>query len=551
MRSSLPSAICLDVRPRAGAILPAAMSAALTAAACSTGAPGGAAGSYPAENLFSDRGTLAFASAPLRGDAGVAIDPRRSLIITDQVITQRFSLQNVLDLLIAQSKLGQPAEQLFHELWDTQNPGPGLALGPHCDDQKVNGKPAVNGFPIECPRQEGLQAQEHPFSDPNANQAFFATALVNRFDLAPADGSTCGENRIIFARNSPSQITDGEQVPVLFGTARSFVIFESVIANPSPALGPRGCLPVEQFWARLSTIDDVNERGSLLYNYYFFGLPSAGVGPVLHIDNLGNSDTRTTGQVRTNGFMQGNPPIFLDRNGAPTIGFDGWMLKQFALRVDCTAGPCALRAMPRTVKVNPWAPLFDPNRTDPTALAFQAWFVTQVENLGLDDVNRFNYVVPDRFNAGQSESFPAFGAALVDGGPALPPQPPENDYLVQFEHGAPNNGFRRTLQAKLTAMGSPLTPEQIVARATALSCGGCHFISHANAISFDAGPQDLGFADASAVQFGNAIPFVHVSESAFEDPAAPPGQRQFRVSDALKSQFLPFRKAVLEHFLAQ
>jgi len=511
----------------------------LAAAGCSASPP--SSDTRPAESLLSDRGALTLASLPTASDAGVTIDPRRSIIVTDQVITQRFSLQNVLDTLIAQSKISQSAEQLFHEIWDTQNQGPGLHLGPHCDDQKVGGVPAINGFPIECPRPEGLAAEEDPFADPNANQAFFATALVNRFDLAPSDGSSCGENRIIFARNRPSLVTDGDPASVLTGTARAFIIFEAVIPNPNRSLGLRGCKPVEQFWGSLSTNDDVNDRGSRLFNYYFSGLGgSSGVGPVLDIQNLGASDTRPTGQVRTNGFMQGSPPNFAGPDGGAILGLDGWMLKQFALRVDCTAGPCALRAMPRTVKVNPWAPLFNPNNTDATSQAFQSWFATQVGNLGVNDVNLFNYVVPDQFNAGQSQSFPNGPFFGVDGGPPPPLGPAENDYLAQFEHGAPNNQFRQAIAAKIASLKLNVTPEQIVARATALSCGGCHFIS---------ATQDLGFGDGGVAQFGNATPFAHVSETLFEDAGAP-GQRQFLVSDALKKQFLPFRAGLLERFLA-
>jgi hypothetical protein len=505
-------------------------------AGCSSGTvgdPGGAGAG--GGNVTSDRAGFAVESLALSaGDGGVTIDPRKSLIATEQQITSRFSLQNVLDLLIAQSKISQPARDLAQQLWDTNNPAPGVTRGPHCDDQKVNGKPAINGFPVQCPRFEGLQAHEDPFADPNTNQAFFATALVNRFDLAPPNGATCGENRVIFARNSSQPNTDGFDAGIVTGLSRAFVIFEAVVPNPRPDLGLKGCMPIEQFWASLSSISDVNQRGSLLYNYFFFGLPSSGVGPILHIDNLGNATTRPTGQVRTNAFMQSLPPVNA-ATGNP--GDSGWMLKQYEMRVDCTTGPCKLRAMPVSVKANPWVGLFDPNRSDTQAQKFQSWFVSQVPNLAVNDINRFNYdggVVPDEFNAGQSESF-----AGNDFGTPLPT--PENDYLATFSGGASGNAFHGALQNALTAIRSPLSPEQIVARATALSCGGCHFIS---------GNQDLGFPDGGPQpQFGNASPFVQVSEIGFEDNTLPAGQRQFAVSPALKLQFLPFRKAVLEQFL--
>lgn len=503
---------------------------------CSGPSEGTHAGdSEPAtQNLISDRSGLTLEALSTSATTAVTIDPRKSLIATEQPITNRFSLQNVLDQLIAQSKISQPARTLVDQLWDTNDKAPGVGPGPHCDDAKVNGVAALNGFPVQCPRFEGLQAQEDPFADPNTNQAFFAIALVNRFDLASADGTDCGENRVIFGRNSTQPNTDGESVSIQTGQSRAFVIFEAVVPNPSPKLGIKGCMPIEQFWASLSSNSDVNGRGSLLYNYFFSGLPSAGVGPILHIDNLGNSTTRRTGQVRTNAFMQSFPPV---NPATGNLGNEGWMLKQFELRVDCTSGPCLLRAMPVSVKVNPYVGLFDATRSDAQAKDFQSWFVSQVPNLAVNDVNLFNYVVPDRFNAGQSESFPAFDF-VTDGG-AFPLA--ENDYLARFQSSAAGTSFRSALQTKLKTIGSPLTPEEIVARASALGCGGCHQISNG---------QDLGFPDAGPQpEFGQTLPFVQVSERDFEDATLPQGQRQYAISPALKLQFLPFRKTVLERFL--
>src|SRR4051812_47491586 len=63
------------------------------------------------------------------------VDARRSLAVTEQTILSRFSLERVLTQLAAQSGVsGLTALTLFQQWWDTQNPGPGVYAGAHCDD---------------------------------------------------------------------------------------------------------------------------------------------------------------------------------------------------------------------------------------------------------------------------------------------------------------------------------------------------------------------------------------------------------------------------------
>ncbi len=96
--------------------------------------------------------SAAAAPAPVADSTAAAppsIDARRSLAVTEQVILARFPLRRVLERLVAQSEVpGLTALGLFQQWWDTQNPGPGLGLGPHCDDQRdSDGNPSLNGFP--------------------------------------------------------------------------------------------------------------------------------------------------------------------------------------------------------------------------------------------------------------------------------------------------------------------------------------------------------------------------------------------------------------------
>src|SRR5262245_4910374 len=104
---------------------------------------------------------------PPLADAEWDVDPRRSLAVTEQPILDRFSLQRVLDQLVAQSGVrGLTSLELFQQWWDTQNPRPGLGLGPHCDDA-INGagQSVLNGFPYACrpAPAEGGQATSDPF----------------------------------------------------------------------------------------------------------------------------------------------------------------------------------------------------------------------------------------------------------------------------------------------------------------------------------------------------------------------------------------------------
>ena len=215
----------------------------------------------------------------------IVVDPRRSLAVTDQSILAPFSLNAVMNQLVAQNGgTGFTSSQLFRQLWDTQNPAPGqpdLAGGAHCTD---NGG-TLNGFPYPCRTTEGQQAPPMALINPSS---YFPIGLFNRFDLAPADGANCGEYRIVYAKNTAS-------------SGRNFIIFEAVLPNPRTDLKLEGCRPVAQFWANLSTNSSASSRSAALKSFYFTGL--AGFSPVIHMNNYGNNSTGA-GQVRTNLFMQ-------------------------------------------------------------------------------------------------------------------------------------------------------------------------------------------------------------------------------------------------------
>jgi len=445
---------------------------ALSAGACGLGdTPAG--GDSP-DHLHSDRGGIGVLQQAL---APTVVDVRRSLAVNDQVITSTFSLGAVLDQLAAQSGVaGLTGLQLFTQLWDTQNAAAiGVTSGPHCDDQGGT----VNGFPYQCRRAEGAQALGANPATEITNYSLLG--LYNRFDLASPSGADCGEHRMVFGRTA--------------GAGRAFIIFEAVLPNPTPNLGLEGCRPVASFWAGLSANNSAASRATALHDFYFNGLP--GFSPVIHIDNYGNTGlTRPTGQVRVNEFMQ-----------LP------WNLREFKLqKVSATS----VLFMPATAKTNPFGDLFNPASTDPQAAAFQnTSFPAQVAALAVNDINLFNYDVPDTFNTGQSNS-QNFGGV--------------DDYTAQFN---PVSVFAVNIQLQLTAIGSNLTPANIVARAEALSCAGCHQLSAGTALGggLPNWPSSTGFVQSS-----------ELTEN------GPDGLR-FVISPALTDVFLPHRAQVLQAFL--
>ncbi|CAN5878870.1 hypothetical protein BH11MYX3_BH11MYX3_42770 [soil metagenome] len=420
------------------------------------------------------------------------IEPRRSLVATEQTVLARFTLRRVFDQLVAQSGVpGLTSLALFQQWWDTQNPGPGLGAGPHCDDMLDDGQPVLGGYPYSC-RPEGAQAMVDPFANPGSNpNEYIPIGLFNRFDLTPGDASDCGEYRIVYARRAG--IADARD--------RNLVIVESILENPHPQQGLKGCRKIVEFWASLSSVTSVTERADRLETFFFDGIPS--VSAVIRIEHLGAGPSGR-GQVRTNQFMASQTP------GLP------WSLRQFKLQRACTGNSCtAMRLVPVPLKNNPWGGLFRSDATHPQASAFQAVFIGQVEALAADTIADLDVDFPAQFNTAQAQASAAG----------------ENNYLAQFGSGP--SPFRSAIAARLTQLGSALTPDDIVARAQALSCAGCHRLNSNLAIG-------------AGLVFPPALGFVHVSE---RDPEVVDGEVQFALSAALAGEFLPKRQQVMQDYL--
>ena len=505
-------------------------------------------------------------------EALASIDTRRSLAVidlptlgaVDENGIPRFSLKRVLTQIMATSGAspGGGAAGLYRRIFDTNNTKAQgfVADGQHCDDIKdANGNPVLNGFPIQCPRQEGALAdssQHNPFCSGPGCDPYSPVAIINRFDLAPPDGRTCGQYRIVFGKGTGGQTPvalAGNKVPF----DRNLIIFEAVLPNPHPNHGLAGCAPVVEHWAGLSALHSSAKRGKALDRFFFKGLP--GFEPAITLGHYTGAVHPQTGallsgQIRTNQFMF-------------TVGQQAWQLREFNLERACPGKkkPCVARVKLTTTKVNPSASLFDESETSAAALTFRdpgalRGFFGQIGTLVSADITQINMNALDpQYDTAQSTSSPTLNTPVLD----------DSNYGITFNPAGP---FAANIQTRLNGMGSTLTPTEIVRRAQTQSCAGCHELSTSTGPFFGGSPGanqlggNLVWPDVSkggpAVGFAPA--FSHTSEVNLQpiDPASAvvcdtactanplTCQCEWQISSAMVDVFLPARRDRMAAFLA-
>ncbi|HET7731158.1 MAG TPA: hypothetical protein VFK48_14105, partial [Usitatibacter sp.] len=460
--------------------------------------------------------------------AAADIDVHRSLFVHDRATLDADggalfplakTLQKIADQVNAATGASAPtppttALSIFRQLWDTQAVAPGAVptpSSPHCDD---NGG-TVNGFPNAC-RPEAAEAAD---ATPATMNAYRIVAAVNRIDLAHEGWRNCGEYRLIYAK--PEN-----------GIQRNLVIFEAVLPNPKPGCR-EGCMDVARFWRDLSANADPVDRGRKLEKFFYEGL--TGFRPVVHVDHYsakgvtGSYGSSGSGQIRTNQFL----------------GFP-WILKEFKTVIDCGASPCRFDLVPIMVKVNPHGELWNEDIANGAAApmnalaqAFQAGVLNPatLDSLGNAHLLRFGYSVDLAHDAAQSISLATPGF--------------KDNYRDQLNAATgATTVFRTNLAAAATARG--LTSNQMVNRAMAQSCAGCH---KPGTFGLDA-PGSIGPTITPAGTLATSWPldagFVHVDTAISAAPLPEFGASPAfgsglgnAISPALRDFFLPDRKNFL------
>ncbi len=403
-----------------------------------------------------------------------------AILINDPaVLSSPFSLRSALDKIVETGGQVGSAEGLMGSLLESfavnslNNPDSGFAM--HLD----------------------VRTAEAQYDPASAVDDLVPVAVLNRFDLAPTDGTPdCGEYRVIYAK------------PGTAGPAgRFFVIFEARYPNPSLALGREGCRPVAALWGELAdpALTDA-QRVETLRTFFYDGLERDGVQlpAVLHFDNFKGE----RGQVRTNHFLS----------------FNKWQLREFRTG----HGPEDEAVFTSdTVKGVPLAELYGdgaaPSPSDPDLFGamrsrFQADFLlNQVGLLVAPEVNGAE--TPDQIRLGISTRFPNAVYEFQSDAQGLADDPLQR----VGEPSTPGDPahFKTKIQAAIPA-GLDLTADHVINRAGALTCGGCHFFSNNREI-------------APGVTWPTAF-FTHINEGG-------------NLSSALSDVFLPARRTVMVDFL--
>jgi hypothetical protein len=288
-------------------------------------------------------------------------------------------------------------------------------------------------FGEACPRLPEFKLASIDPMDPASPVQLLPVAVFDRFDLAPSDGSSCGEHRIIYAMQSSDPNIGG----------RGFYIFEASLPNPDPVHGLAGCLPIAEFWQGLSKLETSTELADALERFYFLGTAIPGVPAVVAATHYGAAlpnGTRRPGQIRTN--------MFIDNAS--------WHLREFKLSAPCLGAPgCTMVVQHVAVATNPANELFDGTSTK--APAFVTAFAGQVAALAASSPTSIGMTIDGSFD--EYESVSNFNA-----------------HDVLYDQQA-NAAITQAVQAELTQLGSTLAPADIFRRATTQTCAGCHQLS--------------------------------------------------------------------------
>lgn len=324
-------------------------------------------------------------------------------------------------------------------------------------------------------------------------------AVFNRFDLAPDDWGNCGEYRIVYAK--------GGDRPISF-------IFEAALANANRKLGGRGCKPVADFWLSLSSRTN-DEVAAELERFFYIGL-GAGFGPAVSAMNFGIPD----GQIRSNSNNEGQ-----------------WQLREWKASPYGAAG---ISFVPTTTKMSPLAELYGDNSTgalDPNLQelvreqfhdSFTRQYVTELiaPDFCLEPVDAND---PEAVTRYRREILNSFGAQINDR---------YNDFqsTIHFSDSPFNylGELNAAIDLKISSLPLDLnrrvSREEVVRRAEALTCAGCHGSSNSKVIGRLNSQTEIRF------------PPPHPENNQHVDDKG-------RLSAGLKDVFLPFRRDRMIEFL--
>jgi hypothetical protein len=446
---------------------------------------------------------IAVAQAPI---CAPSIAPRRSLAVTvEDHALDSFSFARTIRAILSSMGILHPTdndeENFVKTLLDSFNV-----------DALVN---PVSGLQMRVDKRPEAVLNPKKLLDPTDATGLVPVALFNRLDLAPADWSDCGEYRIIYSFK-PS-------IP----SSRFFLIFEARPANASPQIYFEGCRATANFWRNLTDVDDPAKRVELLEQFYYTGIAGT-AGPIVQAKNYGGR----LGQVRGNFFApaSGVQPKWELREwiivnfGQPrfeSVTVKDNPLAEFYLDKDDTGPDPALEASERvefrkeflnTSLTRLLKPDLFRNSLTPGQLGYKPELDPNPNNPAFD-YNKYKIEILNGFDASFQNRFNEFQSVSSD------------RFHDNPEAKAPmGSGFRTDIETKLGQLvidsGQKPEAEDILNRAGAVTCGGCHDFTSL---------KRVGQVRGQPICWPTSAPFVHVEETG-------------KLSNALTDVFLPFRK---------
>jgi hypothetical protein len=343
--------------------------------------------------------------------------------------------------------------------------------------EKEREKHPIGGRFVEFKKRAERDLIAKRMLDKESPEAMIPIGLFNRLDQAPLGWGYCGEHRIVYAKKTQ------ESHGVNGSPGRFFLIFEAAVPNPRPEFGKEGCRPIAEMWQSLKTKTDRDDIAKSLLDFYYSGISNANgsIRQVLHIDHFGD----LFGQVRGNFFME-----------------DPWQLREW--HIDPLTGSFRMHVL----GTNPQPGLYgSPNPLLPPMMVkgFQDNFVESVlpqlleadsKLIGVSDIEDQKALLIKNIGILGSTVAPWDDFVSNSQKPYGEPHDPE-----QVAEGAFKDKIKEAIEK---ANGPNVSPDQILVRAGAMSCGGCHHFSSR---------REIGRNSASGkIMWPESIDFVHINE---------------------------------------
>jgi hypothetical protein len=452
-----------------------------------------------------------------------AINTQKSMVFTDKNVLSdldqpaaKFGFQRTIDRILETMPFG-PMEKTA----ETREFFVQTMLNSLLVTERVNLASGLRMRLSSRPGEANIKASD--LLNPKHEHGLVPTGLFNRFDLTPNDRNNCGEYRIVYSFKEP--------IPAKVGTApdRFFLIFEARLDNPGmpdangdwPA---ESCRPVAEFWRGLTDKSNA-EVGAALEDFYFKDNVVGQFKSAIRAEHFGFP----LGQVRGNLFLE-----------------DIWQLREWRIGIaDSGAGP---QFIPVTIKDNPLTELYQNNNPDaldpPREDVERAAFLKAFHDGGVPEADS-SYLA--RLLAADAEAIPGLDTSA--GFPSPETQiigrlgARFHERFNEFQGVSQGNSdnpsvraesrMRNGIEQRLPDLpnSDDVEMENILNRAGALTCGGCHQFSN---------NQLIRRQGANALLWPRSAGFVHIQEPGNQKPGPQP-----RLSEALTERFLPFRRWIL------